>query len=373
MTINGDLNSGDPTGWGIAPATYYKGLRVTSSSAYLNSPPANLTIKVNSPVSRIIFDESKRAVAVEILTGEVFRATKDIILSAGSLDTPKILLLSGIGPADDLSSLSIPLIQDLPVGKNLKDHCFITSTLLLKPQTEIPTIPAPAPTNPITSREALITGQAPMGWLSSPTVQSSAEFQALDENTKNHLLKIPTFELMTPGVAMAQNLPPLELGDKVISFLAAVMNAQSVGSVRLASSDPAVPALIDLNYLSHPYDKRVAIEALRCLTEFSEAPAFEKVTARRIEGPSKDADDETLWEHCKKAVAPVWHFAGTCKMGRDDDEAAVVDKEFRVKGVKGLRVVDLSVLPVLPNNHTQSTAYLVGETGAEKLIAEYGF
>jgi choline dehydrogenase-like flavoprotein len=252
MTINGDLNSGDPTGWGIAPATYYKGLRVTSSSAYLNSPPANLTIKVNSPVSRVLFDESKRAVAVEILTGEVFRATKDIILSAGSLDTPKILLLSGIGPADDLSSLSIPLIQDLPVGKNLKDHCFITSTLLLKPQTEIPTIPAPAPTNPITSREALITGQAPMGWLSSPTVQSSAEFQALDENTKNHLLKIPTFELMNPGVAMAQDLPPLELGDKVITFLAAVMNAQSVGSVRLASTDPAVPALVDLNYLKSP-------------------------------------------------------------------------------------------------------------------------
>jgi choline dehydrogenase-like flavoprotein len=122
----------------------------------------------------------------------------------------------------------------------------------------------------------------------------------------------------------------------------------------------------------HPYDKRVAIEALRCPTEFSEVPAFEKVTARRIEGPSKNADDVTLWEHCKKAVAPVWHFAGTCKMGRDGDEAAVVDKEFRVKGVEGLRVVDLSVLPVLPNNHTQSTAYLVGETGAEKLIAEYG-
>jgi choline dehydrogenase-like flavoprotein len=84
-----------------------------------------------------------------------------------------------------------------------------------------------------------------------------------------------------------------------------------------------------------------------------------------------DDSDEALLEHCKKSLLPIWHFVGTCKMGKRDDESAVVDKNFRVKDIKKLKVVDLSVAAVLPNNHTQSTAYLIGETAAEKMIKEY--
>jgi len=328
---------------------------------------------VDSFVTKVIFDNSKKAIGVETLTGKTYRASKEVIVSAGSLDTPKVLLLSGIGPAADLSALSIPVIKDLPVGKNLIDHCFVTTTVLLKPETPAPPVPAES-SNPIVARDPLLqTGpQCPMAWISSPTVRSSDEFEALDEKTKDFLKRVPTFELVTLNVPLAAGLPELGEGAKVMTFLALLMNPQSTGSVTLASKDPSEPALIDLNYLSHPYDRRVIIEGLRTAIKLSETPGITQMTEKRIDGPGSDADDETLLEHCKKSASPVWHFAGSCKMGRDGDETAVVDKDFRVKGVRGLRVVDLSVTAVLPNNHPQSTAYLVGETAAEKMIGEYG-
>lgn len=350
---------------GMGPSTYHNGLRVTAASAYLSSPPSNLTIKVASFVSRVLFNEQKTAVGVETLSGETFNASKEVILSAGSVDTPKILLLSGIGPKDELSALSIPVIENVPgVGKNLVDHCYATTTLLLKPHAPVP---------PLAQNPFLQVGlEVPMAWISSPVVKSSAEFAALDSKSQEWLEKVPSYQLLVPDVPLAaERLGPetFAADAKLLTFAAVVMNAQSRGSVKLSSADPAVPPLIDLNYLSHPYDRRVIIEGLRAVTKLSEVPSIAAITERRLEGPSGDVDDETFLEHAKAAVNPVWHFAGTCRMGRDDD--AVVDKHFRVKGIKGLRVADLSVAAVLPNNHTQSTAYLVGEIAAEKLIAEY--
>jgi len=362
IKINGDINSGDPTGLGMGPSTYYEGLRTTAATAYLSSPPRNLAIMVNKVVTKIIFDESKRAVGVSTLAGETYHATKEVILSGGSINSPKILLLSGVGPSADLSALSIPVIQDLPVGRNMNDHCFVTSTLLLKSQ-------APAPISPDDAR--LLSTPCPMAWFSSLAVSNSLEFASLDAKTKTFLSKVPHYEHLVCPPRLSPLLPPLQDDDKVLSFLAIVMNAQSVGYVKLASSDASVPPLIDPNYLSHPYDRRVAIESLRAVIKYSDAPTFQSMRERRIEGPDADASDEELWEHCKKAAQPVFHFSGTCKMGKDGDEEAVVDKEFKVKGLKGLRVVDLSIVPVLPNNHTQSTAYLVGETAAEKILKEY--
>jgi choline dehydrogenase-like flavoprotein len=122
-SLNGDMNSGDPTGFGLAPTTYYKGLRTTGATAYLSSPPSNLTILADNPVSRVLFDDSKTAVGVETVHGKAYHATKEVILSAGAFDSPKILLLSGVGPEAELSKFSIPSIYNLPsVGKNMIDQ-----------------------------------------------------------------------------------------------------------------------------------------------------------------------------------------------------------------------------------------------------------
>lgn len=136
------------------------------------------------------------------------------------------------------------------------------------------------------------------------------------------------------------------------------MNAQSTGSVTLASSDPIAQPVIDLNYLSDPYDRRVAIEAIRDAVAFTRMPAFATVTEKVLDMPEGDSDDK-IWTYAKSRVGPVFHFAGTCKMGGKEDRMAVVDNAFRVRGVKGLRVVDHSIAPLMVNNHTQSTCYLI--------------
>ena len=165
---------------------------------------------------------------------------------------------------------------------------------------------------------------------------------------------------MTTNIPLAVGVnEKLSPGDQVITFCAAVMNSQSTaGSITLASANPADAPLIDVKYLTHPYDRRVAVEALRDIIDYSEMPAFAAVTEKRIEGPASDSDED-LFEHVKKSLSSVYHFSGTCRMGREGDEKAVVDKDFKVKGVRGLRVADLSVAPLMLNNHTQSTAYLI--------------
>lgn len=234
--------------------------------------------------------------------------------------------------------------------------------------------------------------QCPMAWLTSPTVKSSQEFLALPKETQCFLQKVPSFEFSTCniplGVGVAEQLAP---DSQVITFVAALMNPQSTGSITLSSANPSAPPKIDVGYVSHPYDRRVAIEALRTLVKYSKMPTFDTVTEKRLEGPASDSDED-IFEHVKKTVSPVFHYGGTCRMGRDGDSKAVVDTNFSVVGMKGLRVVDHSVAPLMVNNHTQSTAYLIvrstplvsfhgeiltthltqGETAAEKIIAEFG-
>ena len=126
----------------------------------------------------------------------------------------------------------------------------------------------------------------------------------------------------------------LSEGAEVITFFATVMNSHSSGSVTLSSSNPLDPPVIHLNYCSHPYDKRAVIEGLRALIELTDLPTYTAITERRIEGLSGTSDEE-IWDHCKSSIYPIYHFGGTCKMGKENDEMAVVDKEFKVRGIKG--------------------------------------
>lgn len=146
---------------------------------------------------------------------------------------------------------------------------------------------------------------------------------------------------------------------EVLTLVVAVMNALSTGSVKLASSNPSDGPIIDENYLSHPYYRRVVTEALRMIREYSKVPSIANVTEKLIEGPASYEGDDHIWEHAKRAVQPMWHYGGTCRMGKDGDAMSVVDSGFRVRGAKGVRVVDHGVAPLMVNNHTQSTAYLI--------------
>jgi choline dehydrogenase-like flavoprotein len=238
----------------------------------------------------------------------------------------------------------------------MNSSCYFTTTLLLKPKAEFGAQGAITVTpDPLQA----VGPQCPMAWLSSPAVKSSPEFFALPKETQSFLEKVPSFEFITTNVPMGVGVhEKLAPNSQVITFIAALMNTQSSGSITLSSANPSEPPLIDVGYVSHPYDRRVAIESLRAIIEYSNMPTFATITERRIEGPEGDSDED-IFDHVKKSVSPVFHYGGTCRMGRVGDEKTVVDKNFKVVGVKGLRVADHSVAPLMVNNHTQSTAYLI--------------
>jgi choline dehydrogenase-like flavoprotein len=210
-----------------------------------------------------------------------------------------------------------------------------------------------------------------MGFLKDESLYSSAEFLALDEKTQAHLKKptVPSWEFGTglPVLGPPRPGPPKQY----LNNIAILMNPQSRGFVRLRSTDPREPALFDPKLVSHPYDQRVLITAARSIIAFLRTPsiastieALNNIPLNERGEPSDDEED--IVSFLKKNVRSTWHMSGTCKMGNDADEMAVVDAKFRVRGVEGLRVVDLSVLPFLLNAHPVAAAYAVGNIAADK-------
>ncbi|KAE8443347.1 hypothetical protein EG329_001990 [Mollisiaceae sp. DMI_Dod_QoI] len=379
MGVNPDVNSGNPIGMGMGAGCVYGGERTTAAS-YLKDAPSNLTIMVNSPAAKVLFSGDK-ATGIRTIDGRDFYARHDVILSLGALNSPQLLMLSGIGPRRVLEKHGITVKVELPeIGQNLQDHCFSTATLLRKPGTDDR---ATFEANAEAARAQYQKDKSglmrtmycgtPMGWFKNDRVLASDEYKALDRDTQERLQKptVPIFEITT-------HTPPLFVGDYVLqptdSYLTAlsfVMNPQSTGEVTLNSADPSDAPRVDPKLLSHPFDRRVMIEAMRQTMDYLEAPVFKKSAIKMI-GCPKSRSDEDIWEHCAGDLFSSWHMCSTVRMGKKEDKGACVDTDFRVRGVQNLRVVDLSILPLLPNNHTQSTAYLVGETAAEKMVAEYG-
>jgi choline dehydrogenase-like flavoprotein len=231
-------------------------------------------------VTKVLFDTSKETIGIETALGKKYSASKEVILSAGAIDSPRILLLSGVGPE---AELSIPVIHHLAgVGKKLKDHPIFTTTSLLNPREKVGAQEID-PVGPLFN----VGVQMPSEWLPPPGIHASKEFLALDQETKAHLLKVPLIKFRTKNL-------PMTVRAGVITFFAGAVNSQSSGSVTLSSANPSDLPVIDLNFCSHPDDKRAAIEGLSSLIEFSSLPAYDTITDGRIEGPS-GATNEEIW------------------------------------------------------------------------------
>ncbi|MCJ1357626.1 MAG: hypothetical protein MMC33_007622 [Icmadophila ericetorum] len=374
---NLDVNSGNPVGIAVNAMTGYRGQRITASSAYLSEVPPNLTIKTDTTVERVVF-EADKAVGIDVPGRRIF-AKKEVILSAGAVESPKLLLLSGIGPKSDLDEHRIKVVRDIPdIGKGLRDHCFTLITIVQKPRTNDRPVFFNDPdalkaaqgqwmtdhTGPLTVFQCAQT----ISFLIAEAVFQSREFEDLEKVLQVELRKdsIPTYEMLSHTRA-SPKVPP---EDCYLSFVVAFMNPQSKGEITLSSIDPFKPPLIDPQFLSHPFDRRVAIEAVRDVLDLLDKPEIAKDTVRLGAGPSGRSDEEIL-DYVKETGTSMWHSVGTVKMGRIGDPETCVDKNFRVVGVQGLRVVDASVAPLIPSAHTQAAAFLIGEVAAEKLIAEY--
>ncbi|GFU17654.1 glucose dehydrogenase [Nephila pilipes] len=355
--------------------------RTNAAKAYL--VPAedrpNLDILPNAFVRKVII-ENGQATGVEYeFDGhkEKVKAKKEVILSAGAINTPQILMLSGIGPQAQLRKHKIPLVADLPVGKNLQDH--FSASLDYEMDPSIPDNDAQ-----LSNQENVLTyicnRSGPLG---SPAFLSATGFINLDsKNPKS----IPDYELYVAEISyqmlkeqynMKKNVfdhmyGPYE-GKPLFHCGVNVLKPKSRGTVELQSNDPKHPPAIDPNYYSNPDDLRITVEGLKFCHELISSKSLKKIKAQPLnttypecEGIARDTD---AYYRCvvKSSGVPLGGLSGTCKMGDPKDSTTVVDPNLKVKGVKGLRVADASVMPSVPSGNTFVPTVMIGEKAADMI------
>ena len=361
--LNPDQNSGHLVGIGAVTTTSYDGYRVTSASAYLQNPPSNLVIWTESVVTKILFNtETKglrpKAVGVLLADGRTPKARKEIVLSLGVIDSPKLLMLSGIGPQDELQRVGIPCVVDSPrVGKNMIDHNYVVLTwgatselgrraALRQDKNKIASAREQW-TLDRTGPDATLNTINLIGFLKfDPSRVSFDELYKLNARTREYIEQpdVPQFELFLLG-HVPDNWDGQQ-GEECLGMSVMLMNPQSRGNVTLASKNPGEMPLIDVNFFSHPYDRQTLVNGVREAMMFARSKDLAPHVIGKVLGPESESDEDVL-KFCRKELMSVLHGVGTVVMASKDDKTAPASTDFRVRGVDGLRVMDLSVCPVL--------------------------
>lgn len=357
-----DFNNLTQEGVGYYQLSTHKGLRCSTAVAYLNpiKKRSNLTILTDSQVMRIVF-EGRRAVAVEYVrhgNKQTIRANKEIILSAGALQSPQILQLSGIGPAALLREFNIPIIQDLPgVGENLQDHLQYRLIYELN--------------QPISTNVELssLFGKVKIGldWLlfrGGPLSIGINQGGLFTKVMKSSSTPDIQFHMATLSADMA--------GGDVHPFPGFTMSVcqlrpESRGHVRIQSADPLMPPKMVANYLNTELDREMSVAAVKFARTLAQTEPLKSLITREIK-PDNPQSDVDLLEFCRNNGATIFHPTGTCQMGTDSDPMAVLDSELRVRGVMGLRVVDCSAMPTLPSGNTNWPAVMMAEKAADLIL-----
>ncbi|GIL01448.1 MAG: oxygen-dependent choline dehydrogenase [Alphaproteobacteria bacterium] len=359
--VTEDYNGLKQEGFGAMEQTIWRGRRWSAANAYLKPALArpNLTL-VRALAARIVIEEG-RATGVEIIRSdrvETITANREVILAASSINSPKLLMLSGIGPAAHLSQLGIPVVADRPgVGANLQDH------LELYVQQEC--------TQPITLYSRLnLFSKALIGleWLLFKT----------GDGATNHF-ESAAFVRSAPGVEYPDiqfHFLPVairydgRLAARAHGFQAHVgpMRSKSRGHVRLRDADPRTPPAIRFNYMSHADDWAEFRRCIRMAREIFAQPAFDPYRGRELAPGAGVQSDEAIDAYVRQHVESAYHPCGTCRIGRRDDPAAVVDAELRVIGVDRLRVADSSVFPRITNGNLNAPSIMVGEKASDHML-----
>lgn len=357
IPFNPDFNGASQEGCGPLQAMIAGGARCSAASAYLRPAQQrqNLTVITHAQALRLLF-EGCRTKGVRYLhlgaAGEA-QAGQEVIVSAGALRSPQLLMLSGIGPKAELERLGIDVLADLPgVGKNLQDHlharvrCGITQPLTFAALPEE------------TKQDALHeyeTGNT--GALCSNFLEAGA-FVRGEPDEEYPGLQLFFLMMLAPDYPEAG--PPDRHG---VTFTSYINRPRSSGEVTLASADPLDRPVIDFKYLSHPDDLRCAIAGVRWNLKILYAKAFDSIRGDEIAPGAKLRTDADLEHFVRHTAATTWHPAGTCKMGID--EMAVVDPFLKVYGIEGLRVVDASVMPSVVSGNTCAPTIMIAEKAAD--------
>lgn len=360
--FNDDVNSGNPYGMAQMQGNFAHAARQSSSVGYLRPvlDRPNLRVISNALVHRVVMTGS-RATGVALSRGrteEVIEADKEVILCGGTVNSPQLLQLSGIGDPDDLLPHGIAVRQALPgVGRNLQDHLAIH----LKQRITRP-ISVIGDLKPLASAKALLQY---LLFKSGPVAAGGIEAWA-------HLNSRP--DLDDPDIQFyCVPLMYNDHGRDVIQeegFLLSMNGShpRSVGTVRIASGDPRQHPLIDPNYFSDPEDARVLRQALRMARDIIAQAPFDPFRGSEFAPGADVTSDDALDSYIRQNANSIYHPVGTCKMGRDS--MAVVDERLRVHGVEGLRVVDASVMPAVTSGNTNFPTMMIAEKAAAMIIVD---
>ena len=357
ISRNDDFNGARQEGAGYLHLTTRNGRRHSAASAYLKPARSrpNLTVVTGAHVSRIVF-EGKRAVGVQHGNEKVFAG--EVVLSAGALQSPQLLQLSGVGPAALLSSMDIPVVADLPgVGENLQDHLALRLIFRCsKPITTNDDLKNPW-RKARTALKYLLARRGPMaiGVMSAGMIT-----RALPD------AKTPDIQFFLSTVSAE------ERGAKPHPFPAFTlvyypMRPESRGWVRIRSRDAREAPAIQPNYLSTEYDRRIMLAGARLARRLVATPSFAPYVLEEYRPGASVASDAQILETIRNTGSSGYHPVGTCRIG--DDAGAVVDPALRVRGVEGLRVVDASVMPLLVSGNTNAATLMIAEKAADLMRA----
>lgn len=358
---NDDFNGASQAGAGLYQTTIAEARRASTAVTYLNPARGNplLRVETGCEVVRLIVEGGDvQGVVYRTARGNLkeARANREVLLTAGAVATPKILMLSGIGPADDLRRHGIEVRADVPgVGSNYQDH--ISAPVYGVTQRPISLLGADKGLRAM--RHGLQYLLTRTGLLASNVVESGAFVDTTGGDRPDVQIHV------TP--ALVGDETRASLGQHGITINPCVLRPASRGRISLRSADPGAPVVFAANNLTEPEDMRTLVRGIRLSREILRSPALAALGLTELAPGGGDLDDEALAQHARRVAKTVYHPSGTCKMGVDP--MAVVDPQLRVRGVGRLRVADASVMPALVSGNTNAPTVMVAERCADFLLA----
>ncbi len=352
---NHDFNGESQEGFGLYQVTQKGGKRCSAAVAYLRPAMArpNLTVRTSIHASRILFD-GRRAQGVRFVDGNQTlqaHADREVILSAGAIGSPQLLMLSGVGPVDQLRQFGVPVICDLPgVGENLQDH---------------PAVPvAYECTQPVSlaSAESLINLLRYLLLKRGPLTSNVGEGGGFIKTSLAGATPNVQFHF-GPAFFINHGLTPIK--EHGFTSGPTLVRPRSVGRIQLRSGNPLEAPRIFANYYSDLHDLDVMVEGIKITRMITHSKAFAKYRGRETHPGDSAQSNQELRAHVCKMSETLYHPVGTCKMGASKDRSAVVDSELRVHGVEGLRVIDASIMPTVPGGNTNAPTIMIAEKAAD--------
>jgi choline dehydrogenase-like flavoprotein len=369
LPFNPDFNGAVQLGCGLFQVTQKNGARWSAASAYLHPVAAreNLTIVTKAQATRVLI-ENGRAVGVEYVRRRkryTARAAQEVLLAGGAINSPQLLLLSGVGSAKELRKIGLPVTHDLPgVGKNLQDHLNVNIVQRATKGVTLDSKGRGLGTIPV-ALEFLL-------YKTGPGTSNVAEAGAFAMSNLGAATPDIQYHFIPAQVVNHARTPMdgngVTLHACCLLPAACCLRPQSRGEIRLASTDPLQPPVMDPNYLAADYDLKILVEGLRQGREILAAPAFKPwLGEERIPGAAIQSEAEIV-EFIRATAETEYHPVGTCKMG--SDPMAVVDERRRVRGIERLRVVDASIMPTLISGNTNAPTIMIAEKAAAMMLSE---